>query len=375
MNSAYDTIVIGGGQSGLSVGYHLAKRGLQFVILDANERVGDSWRRRWDSLRLFTPARFNGLDGMPFPAPPHYFPTKDEMANYLETYAAKFKLPIKSGTRVDRLSKNGDSFVVASGEQRYEAKNVVVAMANYQVPKKPPFAAQMDPGITQIHSMEYRNPSQLQKGSVLIVGAGNSGSEIAMELAPHHAIFMSGRSTGEIPFRIQSRMARILLVNLTLRLLFHRVLTVKTPVGRKIRPKIISKGGPLIRVKQRDMAAAGIERVARVAGVENGLPVLEDGRVLEVANVVWCTGFQPGFSWIDLPGMEEIDHRHERGVVPDQPGLYFTGLHFLYSLSSSMIHAVGRDAEYIARVIAKSAVQRGVSDTNFGLVHPDRSVE
>jgi putative flavoprotein involved in K+ transport len=375
MNTAYDTIIIGGGQSGLSVGYHLAKRGQQFVILDGNERVGDSWRKRWDSLRLFTPARYDGLDGMPFPAPAHYFPTKDEMANYLETYAAKFKLPIQSGTRVDRLTKNGDRFVVVSGEQRYEAKNVVVAMANYQVPKKPSFASQMDPDITQIHSMEYKNPAQLQKGSVLIVGAGNSGSEIAVELAPQHPIFMAGRSTGEIPFRIQSRIAHILLINLTLRLLFHRVLTVKTPVGRKIRPKVLTRGGPLIRVKQRDMAAAGIERVPRVASVQNGLPVLEDGRVLEVANVVWCTGFQPGFSWIDLPGMEAIDHLHKRGVVPDQPGLYFTGLHFLYSLSSSMIHAVGRDAEYIARVIAKSAVQRGVSDTNFGLVQPDRSVE
>jgi putative flavoprotein involved in K+ transport len=242
--------------------------------------------------------------------------------------------------------------VLVSGDDCYEANNVVVAMANYQVPKKPPFASQIDPGITQIHSMEYQNPSQFQKGSVLIVGAGNSGSEIAMELAAQHPIFMSGRSTGEIPFRIQSRIARILLVNLTLRLLFHRILTVKTPIGRKIRPKVISRGGPLIRVKQRDMAAAGIERVPRVAGIENGLPVLEDGRILEVANVVWCTGFQPGFSWIDLPGIEEIDHLHQRGVVADQPGLYFTGLHFLYSLSSAMIHAAGRDAEYIARVIA-----------------------
>jgi putative flavoprotein involved in K+ transport len=375
MSLKYDTIVIGGGQSGLSVGYHLAKRDLPFVIFDANERIGDSWRKRWDSLRLFTPARFNGLDGMPYPAPAHYFPTKDEMGNYLESYASKFKLPIQTGIRVDRLSKNGDRFVIASGEQRYEAKNVVVAMANYQIPKIPAFASQIDPNIHQLHSMEYRNPSQLRNGSVLIVGAGNSGSEIAMELAPYHPVFMAGRSTGEIPFRIESRMARILLINLTLRFLFHRVLTVKTPIGRKIRPKVLARGGPLIRVKQRDMAAAGIERVPRVAGVEKGLPVLEDGRVLEVDNVVWCTGFQPGFSWIDLPGMQKLNTIHHRGVVPDQPGLYFTGLHFLYSLSSSMIHAAGRDAEYIANVIAKSAVQRDVSDTNFGLVQPDRSVE
>jgi putative flavoprotein involved in K+ transport len=352
MNIKYDTIVIGGGQAGLSVGYHLARRGLRFLILDANERIGDSWRKRWDSLRLFTPARFNGLDGMPYPAHPHYFPTKDEMAAYLENYAARFALPIRTGMRVNRLSKNGARFVIASGDQCFEADNVVVAMTNYQVPWKPSFASQVEPDIIQVHSGEYRNPSQLREGGVLIVGAGNSGSEIAMQLAPDHTVYMSGRNTGQVPFRIEGVAARLFLVRLVLRILFHRLLTIKTPPGRKVRPKAISTGGPLIRVKQQDLDAAGVERVPRTMGVKDGLPILEDGRIMDVANIIWCTGFRPGFSWIDLPVLGEREPVHERGVVSSQPGLYFVGLHFLYGMSSGMIHGVGRDAKYIAEHIA-----------------------
>ena len=352
MSVKVDTIVIGGGQAGLSVGYYLARRGLSFVILDANERIGDTWRKRWDSLRLFTPARFDGLAGMPYPAPPHYFPTKDEFADYLERYAAHFQLPVHSGIRVERLYKNGERFIAEAADRHYEAKNVVVAMANYQEPWSPSFAAQLRPGIVQLQSAEYRNPSQLQEGAVIIVGAGNSGSEIAKELAPHHKIYMAGRSVGQIPFRIESAAAHLLWINLVLRFLFHRVLTVSTPLGRKIRPKVIAKGGPLIRVKYRDLAAAGVERVPKMVGEKDGLPLLADGRVLEVANVVWCTGFRPGFSWVDLPVHGDHEPTHNRGVVLGQPGLYFLGLHFQYGLSSSMIHGVGRDAAFIASQIA-----------------------
>ncbi len=357
MNSVQETervktVVIGGGQAGLSVGYHLAKRSLPFVILDANERIGDSWRARWDSLRLFTPARYNGLDGMTFPAPPHSFPRKDEMADYLEAYAARFDLPVRTGVRVNGLSRNGNGFVVDAGIRRFEADNVVVAMANYQCPRVPSFARELDPGIVQLHSSEYRNPSQLQDGGVLIVGAGNSGSEVAMEVARDHPTWMSGRSTGHIPFRIEGTAARLLLVRLVIRFLFHRVLTVRTPMGRKLRPKVLTRGGPLVRVKPTDMASAGIERVPKTAGVKDGQPVLEDGRVLDVANVIWCTGYEAGFSWIDLPVLGEEEPMHERGIVNSQPGLYFVGLHFLYALSSTMIHGVGRDAERIAKAIA-----------------------
>jgi putative flavoprotein involved in K+ transport len=359
------TVVIGAGQAGLSVGYHLAQRGLPFVILEANQRVGDTWRRRWDSLRLFTPARFDGISGMPFPAPPHSFPTKDEMANYLESYARQFGLPVRTGVKVDRLSRQGDRYVVSSGSQRFEADHVVIAMATYQSRRTPAFAVELDPGIAQLHSLDYRNPSQLREGDVLIVGAGNSGSEIALELArAGRKVWMSGRGTGEIPFRINGSAARFLLRPL-FRFLFHRVLTTDTAIGRKARPKIVAKGAPLIRVKARDLRAAGVDWVPRTAGVRNGQPVLEGDRVLDVANVIWCTGFHPGFSWIDLPvTMDEHGGplMHHRGVVASEPGLYFVGLHFLYAMSSTMIHGVSRDAEFIAETVADRVRARAAEE-------------
>jgi putative flavoprotein involved in K+ transport len=358
------TVIIGAGQAGLSVGYFLARRGAPFVILEANQRVGDTWRRRWDSLRLFTPARFDGLAGMPFPASPHAFPTKDQMADYLEAYAERFALPVRTGVTVDRVSRWGDGFLVSAGDLRIRAGHVVVAMASYQKPRVPPFAAELDPGIVQIHSLDYRNPGQLRPGGVLIVGAGNSGSEIAKELVrAGHPTWMSGRDTGHIPFRIEGMAARLVLVRLVLRGLFHRVLTTDTPIGRKVRPAIVSRGGPLIRVKPKDLAAAGVVRVPRTAGVRDGRPRLEDGRVLDVANVVWCTGFEPGFSWIDLPVFgERGEPEHRRGVVPAAPGLSFVGLHFLYAMSSTMIHGVARDAEYVAERIVGQGVRREVRD-------------
>jgi putative flavoprotein involved in K+ transport len=349
----FGTIVIGGGQAGLAAGYHLARRGLDFVILDANGRVGDSWRSRWDSLRLFTPARYDGLPGMPFPASPHYFPTKDEMADFLAAYAAEFELPVRHGLRVTSLRRQSGGYRVTAGEAQFEADNVIVAMANYQEPWIPPLAGELDPDIVQIHSADYRNPAQLRPGRVLLVGAGNSAAEIARELAPQHEVLLSGRDTGEIPFRIDGLPGRLLLVRLTLRVLFMRVLTVKTPIGRAARPKMIGKGGPLIRVKNRELAAAGVERVPRTAGSRGGLPELEGGRVAQVENVVWCTGFRSGFEhWIELPIHDDHEPRHRGGIVDGHPGLYFLGLHFLRSLASGMIHGMARDAEHIVGSIS-----------------------
>lgn len=348
-----ETIVIGGGQAGLSVGYHLQRLGVPFLILEANARIGDSWRNRWDSLRLFSPARFDGIDGMAFPAPAHSFPTKDEMAAYLEAYAAQFELPVRTGTRVRRLSRHGDKFVVTADDRRFEAKNVVVAMADFQTPRVPPFASELDPAIVQLHSSEYRNPSQLRDGGVLIAGAGNSGAEIAVEVARSHTTWIAGRNTGNVPFRIGGLAARWFLSPLLFRVVFHRLLTIKTPMGRRARPKALAKGAPLIRVKSVDIAKAGIQRVARVVGVRNGLPVLEDEQTLHVTNVIWCTGFHPGFSWIDLPIFAESGApTHEGGVVASEPGLFFVGLHFLFAFSSTMIHGVSRDAARIAAMIA-----------------------
>jgi putative flavoprotein involved in K+ transport len=350
----YDVIVIGGGQAGLSTGYHLKQQGLRFLILDANTRVGDAWRNRWDSLRLFSCARHSSLDGLPFPADPHYFPTKNEMADYLEAYAAHFELPVMNGVRVTRLERQGLGFHIEAGERSFESAQVVVAMANHQEPRVPEFAEQLDPAIRQLHSKHYKNPSQLHPGAVLLVGAGNSGSEIAMELSKSRQVYMSGRHTGHLPFRIERFLGRILLVWLVLRVMFHRVLTIANPLGRKARVQFQSKGAPWIRVKPSEVAKAGIERTPRVIGTRDGQPLFADGRCVKVPNVIWCTGFRPGFSWIDLDIFDERGWpRHQAGVVTDAPGLYFVGLNFLYAASSEMIHGVGRDAERVVRRAAE----------------------
>jgi putative flavoprotein involved in K+ transport len=352
-----ETVIIGGGQAGLSVGHHLTRRGRPFLILDANQRVGDAWRKRWDSLRLFTPARYNGLAGIPFPAPAHSFPTKDQVADYLEAYATRFQLPVRTGVRVDRLSRDDGRFVVAAGDRSWEADNAVVAMSTFQVPRVPPFATDLSPDLVQLHSAGYHNPSQLREGGVLVVGAGNSGAEIALEVASRHPTWLAGKESGHVPFRIEGVAARFVFQPLLFRFVGHRVLTVDTPIGRKLRPRLISHGAPLVRVKPKDLAAAGIRRVPRVVGVRDGHPLLADQRVLEVANVIWCTGFGPDFSWIDLPVFGENGNEplHHRGVVANQPGLYFVGLFFLYAMSSGFLPGVDRDAEHIVHAILAEA--------------------
>jgi putative flavoprotein involved in K+ transport len=346
-----ETLVIGGGQSGLVMGYHLSRSGLPYAIVDANDRIGDAWRNRWDSLRLFTPNRLNGLPGMPFPGYHWGFPSKNEMADYLESYARRFDIRVETGVMVERLSREGNRFVATAANRRFEADNVVVAMSSWQKPRIPEFASELDPSIVQLHVAEYRNPGQLQEGGVLVVGAGNSGAEVANELARTHGVWLSGPDTGNIPFRPESVAARILMPIIG-RIIFHRVLTTGTPIGRQVRPKMVSRGEPLLRVKPRDLTAAGVERVPRVTGVQHGQPQLEDGRRIDVANVVWCTGFNPGFSWIDLPVLGPQGPVHHRGIVESEPGLYFLGLKFLYSVSSEQIHGVGRDAAHIADAIA-----------------------
>jgi putative flavoprotein involved in K+ transport len=351
-NSEYfETVIIGGGQAGLATGYHLAKRDLPFVILDANQRIGDSWRKRWDSLRLFTPARYSGLPGMPFPAPRASYPTKDGVADYFEAYAARFELPVQTGIRVDGLSRKGFRYVLAAGGQRFETANVMVASGTYQAQRVPAFAAQLNPSILQLESTEYQDPSQLREGGVLVVGAGNSGAEIAHEVSRTHPTWLSGRDTGHIPIRTGTGWDRLLTPPFWF--FASPVLTTRTPIGRKVRPKALTIAAPLERVRPKELAAAGIERVPRTAGVRDGFPTLEDGRVMEVSNVIWCTGFQPDFGWIDLPVFGESgEPMHERGVVESEPGLYFVGRFFQFAFTSSLIGGVGRDAEHIAQHLA-----------------------
>jgi len=353
-----ETVVIGGSQAGLAVGYHLRQRDLSFVILDEKGRIGDAWRRRWDSLRLFTPGRYDGLPGMPFPGSPSSYPTKNQTADYLEGYARTFELPVRTGVRVDSVSKVGDRFEVIGCDHRLFAENVVVATGAYNSPRVPAFARELDESIVQLHSTEYRNPSQIQEGGVLVVGAGNSGAEIAIELAPHHQTWLSGRDTGQEPTRAGSLPDQLFT---PIMWFMATRLTVKTPMGRKLRDHFLDppRGIPLGRVRRKDFAPAGIERVPRMTGVMNGCPVLEDGRILEVSNVIWCTGFTPDYDWIDLslPTHNGLPI-HDRGIVESCPGLYFVGLPFLYSLSSALLGGVGRDAKHIVDHIVSTRSSR-----------------
>jgi putative flavoprotein involved in K+ transport len=360
MTETFETIVIGGGQAGLSVGYYLKRLGRPFLILDANDRVGGSWRTRtWDSLRLFTPARYDALPGWPFPAPGWSYPTARETADYLEAYADRFALPVRLGAPVDLVRKEGNTFEVACNGSSFEAKNVVVATGFYGKPAVPGFAGELDPRIVQMHSSEYRSPAQLAPGDALVVGAGNSGADIGLELAAARRVWLSGPDKGQVPIRIEKRSSRLLLPILWF--IASHVLTVKTPLGRKVRPHVLANGAPLIRVKSEDLDAAGVERVPRTVGIRDGLPVLEDGRVLDVANVIWCTGFRQDFGWLDVPVFNgDSEPVHERGVC-EEPGLYFVGLDFLFSFTSENVGGVRRDARHIVRHIVSRGRRRAAT--------------
>lgn len=347
MENRIDTLVIGGGQAGLATGYYLRRAGVPFQILDANQRTGDSWRRRWDSLRLFTPNRFNALPGLDIEGADWGFQSKDELADYLESYASHFELPIRHGVRVSRLEAEGEAFRVTAGEVEFKADNVIVAMAEYQEPKTPRMATELQSGVVSMHVYDYKNPSQLQDGAVLVVGLGNSGAEIAKELIATHPVWLSGEPGGVQPFRPERLSGRVLMPFVG-PVVLMRLLSTRTPMGRKFRSKVIHKAAPLMRVKPKDLVNAGVKRVGRVTGVIDGYPQLEDGTVLDVANVIWCTGYHSGFSWIGLPVFDARGEIiHERGVVEKVPGLFFVALKFQYSVLSDTLLGVSRDAKYV----------------------------
>jgi putative flavoprotein involved in K+ transport len=359
----FETVVIGGGQAGLSAGYHLKKAGRSFVIVDANERLGDAWRKRYDSLHLFTPARYDGLPGGRFPGDLSRSPTKDQMADYLESYASGFDLPMRTGIRASRVARDGDRYVVTTGDARIEADHVIVASGAHQDPRVPAFSRELDPAIVQLHSSEYRNPSQLRDGGVLVVGAGNSGGDISIEVVRTHATWLSGPDRGHVPVDIDGWISRYVIIRV-FRFVMHHVVTLRTPLGRKAKRKFASQGDMLVRVKPKWLVQAGVERVPKTVGVRDGKPVLEDGRVPDVTNVIWCTGFRHDLSWIDLPIFgEDGEPMHERGVATNAPGLYFVGLPFQYAASSDVLPGVGRDAKYVVKhLVARAGGRRDLAE-------------
>jgi putative flavoprotein involved in K+ transport len=365
LRECHDVVVIGGGQAGLATGYHMAGRGLRFVILDAADQIGDSWRNRWDSLRLFTSGRYDGLPGMPFPGPRTSFPSKDQVADYLSVYATRFQLPIRLRTRVERVSARdgGNGFVVVANGQPMDADQVIVASGAFHAPRIPGFAAELNPSILQLHSSRYRRPSELQDGPVLVVGAANSGAEIALDVAGRHRTTLVGPNTGHIPVDLDGLLGRM--VDPLIWFAANHVLTIHTPIGRKVRSVARFHGHPVERARPDRLRAAGVERrLGRVVGARDGFPALDDGQVVDAANVIWATGWRRDYSWIDLPIFRDDGWPDEvEGVVASAPGLYFVGLPFQRAIASSLLGGVGRDAaDIVDHVFARATATTGVHD-------------
>jgi len=342
----YGTVIVGAGQAGLAVGHHLAARDLDFVILDGESRVGDNWRGRWDSLRLFTPAAYDSLPGLCFPAPPSHLPDKDEVADYLARYAERFDLPVRLNARVSSLGWDGERYALEAGGSLFEADNVVVATGPFQRPRVPALSAHLSPDIHQLHSSEYQNPFTLAEGEVLVVGAGNSGAQIALELARFRRVWLAGRETGHLPRTLLGRdvydWAWPVLTRLTL----------DTRLGRRLRQRT-RRGDPLVGIPARALAEGGVTRVGRLTEAHGGLPMCE-GEVIEPRVIVWCTGFAPDYRWIELPVLDDAgEPRHRRGIATDSPGLYFVGLRFQHRLTSALLGGVGQDAAFIAEQVAR----------------------
>jgi putative flavoprotein involved in K+ transport len=308
---------------------------------------------------------------MPFPGPRTIFPTKDQVADYLSAYATRFQLPIRLRTRVERVSArdDGEGFVVVANGQPMDADQVIVASGAFHAPRLPEFAAELDPSILQLHSSQYRRSSQLQDGPVLVVGAANSGAEIALDVAGRHRTTLVGSNTGHVPVDLDGLLGRI--VDPLIWFAANHVLTIHTPIGRKARSVGRYHGHPVERARPDRLRAAGVEwRLGRVVGVRDGLPVLDDGQVVDAANVIWATGWRRDYSWIDLPILRDDGWPDEvEGVVASSPGLYFVGLPFQRALASSLLGGVGRDAaDIVDHVVARARTTAGVTDPGGGPV-------
>ncbi len=346
-----DVLVIGGGQAGLAMGYHLAQRGLHFQIVDVAAEVGAVWRSRWDSLRAFTPAQYDNLPGLAFPAAPDTYPGKDDVADYLQAYAAQFELPVRPGTRVTSLTRSNAGYLARAGAEAWEARQVVVATGPFQVPFIPPIANELDPGVRQLHSVEYRNPATMPPGRLLVVGAANSGCQIAEELSATHRVELAaGRRLPAVPQRALGRD-----VWWWASLLGLDRVTVGSRLGRRLagRDQVIG-GGP-----RRLARRHGVRIRPRATGATGRTVRFADGAAADFDAVVWATGFTTDHSWIDVPGVR--DERggilHQRGVTPS-PGLYVLGLTWQHTRTSALLGWVCNDAAFLAEQIASHTTER-----------------
>lgn len=349
-----DVVVIGAGQAGLALGHHLAQREATFLLLEAGPEVGHSWRNRWDSLRLFSPAQYDSLPGLPFPAPADTHPTKDDVADYLAAYAEHFALPVQTNTPVLRLHSDAGGFVVTTRTGTRRARQVVVATGPFQTPRIPVVAEQLDPRVTQLHSAEYRNPDQLPAGGrVLVVGAANSGLQIAAELAATCDVTVAvGTRPTELPQRIAGR-------DLFFWLTRSEFFTM--PADSRIARRLRARGDIVIGTRSSRLRRNGIDFRPRLTGFAGRTAHFADGSSLGVDAVVWATGYRPDYSWLHVPGVVVDGQVRHRGGVADVAGLYFIGLPWQTSRGSALLGFVGSDAAALSERMAADAAGRPVA--------------
>ena len=345
MTNILDVLVIGGGQAGLVMGYHLADRGLRFLIVDANAEIGDAWRSRWDSLQLFTPAQFDNLPGMTFPAAKDTYPGKDDVADFLQAYVARFQLPVRLNTTAESLTRTDDGYVVTTARDTLQARQVVVATGPFHIPSVPPIANDLGPEVTQLHSAEYRRPQDLPAGRVLVVGAANSGCQIALELSATHTVELAaGQRLPTIPQRPLGRDVWWWASGIGL----DRV-TVGSRLGQRLagRDQVIGDGPRQLAKRH------GIRVRPRATRATGRTVTFADGAVAEYDAFVWATGYTADHAWIDVPGVQDARGRilHRRGVTPS-PGLYMLGMTWQHTRTSALLGWVGSDASYLADQIA-----------------------
>ena len=344
-----DVLVIGAGQAGLAVGHHLARRDADFLLLDAGPEVGSSWRSRWDSLRLFSPAQYDSLPGLPFPAPADTHPGKDAVADYLAGYATHFRLPVQPNSPVLRLHRDGGGdFTATTPTGTVRAKQVVVATGPFQTPHVPALAGQLDRTLSQLHSAEYRNPAQLPGGGrVLVVGGANSGLQIAAELAATRPVTVAvGTRPTELPQRIAGR---------DLFTWLDAVGFFTVPAHTRTARRLRARGDLVIGTRTRDLRRRDIDLRPRLTGIAGRTARFVDGTTVDVDAVVWATGYRPDHSWLHVPGVAvDGQVRHEEGIT-DVPGLYFLGLPWQTCRGSALLGFVGADAAALADRMAADA--------------------
>ncbi|HEU4487938.1 MAG TPA: NAD(P)/FAD-dependent oxidoreductase [Actinomycetota bacterium] len=347
--------MIGSGQAGLAIGYFLARQGRRFVILEAANTVGIAWRNRWDSLRLFTPRRYNSLPGLAFPGDPDGYPTRDEVVAYLERYAATFELPVQLGTAVRSLKVADQTFVVGVEDGQIEAGQVVVATGPFQVPRVPGIAERLATDVFQAHSTEYQKPGDIPEGRVLVVGGGNTGFQIAKELSTTDSVDLAiGSRQTPLP---QQLLGRDIFWWLTKFGVLDK--TVDSRLGRRARHR-----DTLIGSKPRELRRRyGVKLRPRVVDASGRRVTFADGSELDVDSVIWATGYRPDYSWIDIPVLDHNgDPSHRRGVT-NLPGLYFLGLSWQHTRGSALLGWVKDDAAYIADQIAAFRAGRLTDET------------